>query len=84
MAYWLELRLTIRGQRLGPHTFLVSVPNPRRWTHKAVIRRVLPVGWIAVPDVAAISLPTLGREELEIEVTAGAHGAAPEWPSMWL
>jgi glyoxylase-like metal-dependent hydrolase (beta-lactamase superfamily II) len=50
---------------------LVSVSNPRPSIEKAVVRLVLPVGWVAVPDVAAISLPPLGREEIEIEVTPG-------------
>jgi glyoxylase-like metal-dependent hydrolase (beta-lactamase superfamily II) len=51
--------------------FLVQVTNPRRVVEKAVVRLVLPVGWVAVPDVAAISMPPLGREEIEIEVTVG-------------
>jgi glyoxylase-like metal-dependent hydrolase (beta-lactamase superfamily II) len=51
--------------------FLVTVANPRRAVEKAVVRLVLPVGWEAVPDVAAVSLPPLGREEIEIEVTVG-------------
>jgi glyoxylase-like metal-dependent hydrolase (beta-lactamase superfamily II) len=51
--------------------FLVSVSNPYRSVQKAVVRLVLPVGWFAVPDVVTISLPPLGREELEIEVTVG-------------
>jgi glyoxylase-like metal-dependent hydrolase (beta-lactamase superfamily II) len=51
--------------------FLVSVDNPRPSVQKAVLRLVLPVGWVAVPDVVAVSLPPLGREEIEIEVTVG-------------
>jgi hypothetical protein len=51
--------------------FVVSVINPRRSVQKAVVRLVLPVGWVAVPDVAAVSLLPLGREEIEIEVTVG-------------
>ncbi|MFC7549306.1 MBL fold metallo-hydrolase [Plantactinospora sp. GCM10030261] len=51
--------------------FRVGVTNPRPSTEKAVVRLVLPVGWVAVPDVASISLPPLGREEVEVEVTVG-------------
>jgi glyoxylase-like metal-dependent hydrolase (beta-lactamase superfamily II) len=50
----------------------VHVNNPSAAPQKAVVRMVLPVGWVSVPDVAAISLPPLGREQLQIEVTAGA------------
>ncbi|WP_327027882.1 MBL fold metallo-hydrolase [Micromonospora sp. NBC_01740] len=49
--------------------FVVSVSNPRPSVEKAVVCLVLPVGWVAVPDVAAISLPPLGRGEIEVEVT---------------
>jgi hypothetical protein len=35
------------------------------------VRLVLPVGWCAVPDVVAISLPPLGRDEVEVELTVG-------------
>ncbi|WP_097324091.1 MBL fold metallo-hydrolase [Paractinoplanes atraurantiacus] len=49
----------------------VQVINPLDAVRKAVIRMVLPVGWVAVPDVATISLPPLGREEAVIEVTTG-------------
>jgi glyoxylase-like metal-dependent hydrolase (beta-lactamase superfamily II) len=51
--------------------FVVSVINPRPSVQKAVVRLVLPVGWVAVPDVAAISVPPLGRQDIEIEVTVG-------------
>jgi hypothetical protein len=51
--------------------FTVGVSNPRTADQKAVVRFVLPVGWVAVPDVATISLPPLGREEIEVEVTVG-------------
>jgi hypothetical protein len=49
----------------------VHVNNPRPATQKAVVRMVLPVGWASVPDVA-VSLPPLGQEQVEIQVTAGA------------
>jgi glyoxylase-like metal-dependent hydrolase (beta-lactamase superfamily II) len=49
--------------------FRISVSNPRRSVEKAVLKLVLPVGWVAVPDVAAVLLPPLGREEIEIELT---------------
>jgi glyoxylase-like metal-dependent hydrolase (beta-lactamase superfamily II) len=52
--------------------FRVEVHNPFDATRKAVLRMVLPVGWVAVPDTAAIVLPPLGEEQLEIELTAGA------------
>ena len=45
--------------------------NPRRTVQKAVLRLVLPVGWVAVPDVVTLSLPPLGRERVEVEVTVG-------------
>jgi glyoxylase-like metal-dependent hydrolase (beta-lactamase superfamily II) len=51
--------------------FVIKVDNPRRTVQKAVIRLVLPPGWVAVPDVATISLPPLGQEEIEVEVTIG-------------
>ncbi|GAA3773875.1 hypothetical protein GCM10022225_71880 [Plantactinospora mayteni] len=51
--------------------FTVAVGNPRPTAIMAVLRFVLPVGWTAVPDVTTISLPPLGREEIEIEVTVG-------------
>jgi hypothetical protein len=51
--------------------YRITVINPRRTVQKAELRLVLPVGWVAVPDVARISLPPLGREETEIEVTVG-------------
>ncbi|GAA0495949.1 hypothetical protein Ade02nite_17880 [Paractinoplanes deccanensis] len=49
----------------------VLLRNPFRAAQKAVVRVALPVGWVAVPDVATVSLPALGREETEIEVTTG-------------
>ena len=67
--------------RIAPHyaraqtgtaaRFRVSVTNPHRSAEKGVVRLVLPVGWSAVPDTAVISLPPLGREEIEIDVTVG-------------
>jgi hypothetical protein len=51
--------------------FRVTVGNPRRSTQKAVLRLVLPVGWVAVPDAVAINVPPLGQEQIEIEVTVG-------------
>lgn len=45
--------------------------NPRPSVEKAVVRFEPPVGWVAVPDVATISLPPLGSEEIETEVTIG-------------
>jgi glyoxylase-like metal-dependent hydrolase (beta-lactamase superfamily II) len=51
--------------------FRVTVSNPRRSVQKAMVRLVLPVGWVAVPDVVPISLPPLGRERVEVEVTVG-------------
>ena len=51
--------------------FRIGVSNPRRSVQKAMLRVVVPLGWVAVPDVAAISLPPLGHEEIEIEVTVG-------------
>ncbi|MGC1213734.1 MAG: MBL fold metallo-hydrolase [Micromonospora sp.] len=51
--------------------FVISVSNPRPRAEKAVVRLVLPAGWVAVPDVAAISLPALGSAEIEVEVTVG-------------
>jgi glyoxylase-like metal-dependent hydrolase (beta-lactamase superfamily II) len=51
--------------------YRITVTNPRRSVQKAELRLVLPVGWVAVPDVARMSLPPLGREETEIEVTVG-------------
>jgi glyoxylase-like metal-dependent hydrolase (beta-lactamase superfamily II) len=54
--------------------FLIEVVNPRRAVEKAVVRLVLPIGWVAVPDVAAISLPPLGRGVIEVEVTVGGPG----------
>jgi hypothetical protein len=50
----------------------VRVHNPTTAAQKAVLRMVVPVGWVAVPDVAAISLPPRGSDEIEIGVTAGA------------
>jgi glyoxylase-like metal-dependent hydrolase (beta-lactamase superfamily II) len=50
---------------------LVTVNNPQRAVRKATIRLVLPVGWAAVPDVAAISMPPLGREQIEVDLTVG-------------
>lgn len=32
-----------------------------------MVRLVPPVGWVAVPNVVAISLPPLGRQEVGIE-----------------
>jgi hypothetical protein len=52
--------------------FRVYVHNPQQVMQKAVLRMVLPVGWVAVPDAATIDLPPLGRERIDIEVTAGA------------
>ena len=51
--------------------YRIAVTNPQRSVQKAELRLVLPVGWVAVPDVARMSLPPLGREETEIEVTVG-------------
>jgi len=51
--------------------FVIRLRNPRRSVQKAVIRLVLPAGWGAAPDVVTISLPPLGREEIEIDVTVG-------------
>jgi hypothetical protein len=51
--------------------FRVVVRNPLDATRKTVLRTVLPAGWAAVPDVAALSLPPLGRAEIDIEVTTG-------------
>jgi glyoxylase-like metal-dependent hydrolase (beta-lactamase superfamily II) len=52
--------------------FRVHVHNPFPAPSKAVLRMVLPVGWVAVPDAVTVSLPPLGEERIEIEVTAGA------------
>jgi glyoxylase-like metal-dependent hydrolase (beta-lactamase superfamily II) len=60
-----------RAETGGVTRFVISVTNPYSSTQKAVIRMVLPVGWGAVPDIATISLPPLGRGEFEIEVTVG-------------
>ncbi|GAA0899415.1 hypothetical protein GCM10009557_75280 [Virgisporangium ochraceum] len=51
--------------------YRITVSNPRRTVQKAVLRLVLPVGWVAVPDVVPLSLPPLGRERVEVEVTVG-------------
>jgi glyoxylase-like metal-dependent hydrolase (beta-lactamase superfamily II) len=51
--------------------FRIGVSNPRRSVQKAMLRVVVPLGWVAVPDVVAISLPPLGHEEIDIEVTVG-------------
>ena len=60
-----------RAETAEVRRFVISVSNPRRFVQKAVIRLVLPAGWVAVPDVAKISLPPLGQEEIEVEVTIG-------------
>jgi len=49
----------------------IAVSNPHRSAEKAVIRLVLPVGWTAVPDVTAVSLPALGREQIEVDLAVG-------------
>jgi len=60
-----------RAQSGTVSRFLISVSNPHRTVQKAVIRLVLPAGWVAVPDVATLSLPPLGQEEIEVEVMVG-------------
>ncbi|HEX6499092.1 MAG TPA: MBL fold metallo-hydrolase [Micromonosporaceae bacterium] len=54
--------------------FTVSVRNPKAVEQKAWVRLVLPVGWVAEPSPAVLSLPPSGQQEIEIEVTVG--GAA--------
>jgi glyoxylase-like metal-dependent hydrolase (beta-lactamase superfamily II) len=49
----------------------VTVSNPHRSAEKAVIRLAAPVGWTAVPDVTAVSLPPLGQEQIEVDLTVG-------------
>lgn len=51
--------------------YRIVVSNPQRTVQKATLRLVLPVGWAAVPDVTAISLPPLGQERIEIDVMTG-------------
>lgn len=51
--------------------FTVSVRNPIATEQKASVRLVMPVGWIAEPSPAVLSLPPSGRQEIEIEVTVG-------------
>ncbi|WP_433293724.1 MBL fold metallo-hydrolase [Actinoplanes sp. CA-030573] len=67
-------RVTPYYSRAEPRTVVrlgLRVRNPFDAVRKAVVRTVLPVGWVAVPDEAAISLPPLGQELMEIEVTTG-------------
>jgi glyoxylase-like metal-dependent hydrolase (beta-lactamase superfamily II) len=60
-----------RAEVGGVVRFRVSVGNPRPTVQKALLRVVLPVGCVAVPDIVAVSLPPRGQEEIEIEVTVG-------------
>jgi glyoxylase-like metal-dependent hydrolase (beta-lactamase superfamily II) len=54
--------------------FRVSVMNPHSSTQKAMVRMVLPTGWLARPDVATILLSPRERGEIEVEVTVGVPG----------
>lgn len=60
-----------RAVRGAVMRFVIQVRNPRRLVQKAVLRVVLPAGWAAVPDVATISLPPLGQNEIQVDVTVG-------------
>jgi glyoxylase-like metal-dependent hydrolase (beta-lactamase superfamily II) len=50
----------------------VQVSNRSDAVQLAVLRMVVPVGWVTTPDAAAISLPPLGEEQIEVEVQPGA------------
>jgi glyoxylase-like metal-dependent hydrolase (beta-lactamase superfamily II) len=52
--------------------FTIDVNNPVAATQPAVLRMVLPTGWVAAPEVVALSLAPLASERVEVEVTAGA------------
>ncbi|GGK75003.1 MBL fold metallo-hydrolase [Mangrovihabitans endophyticus] len=52
--------------------FRVSLSNPLRSAQRAVIRPVVPVGWVATPETVVVTLPPLGHEVVHFATTAGA------------